>query len=145
MKRNAVTRAFDRISTRATEWTGSTQAFITALLLVIVWLASGPLFHYSDTWQLVINTLTSVATFLVVFLIQRSQNKDTLAIQLKLSELIAATKGAANAMSAIEDLSEDELRRLRDRYVELAQRFERPARSAMDAASAADRADVHVR
>ena len=110
----------ERISATATEWTGHTTAFMWALVLVIGWTVSGPLFHYSDTWQLFINTITNLVTFLMVFLIQRAQNKDTMALQLKVNELIAAQKGAHNSMIAIEELSEGELRALHDRFLTLA-------------------------
>ncbi len=90
---------FDRFSTRITKVTGSPAAFIIALSMIVVWSISGPIFNYSDTWQLVINTSTTIITFLMVFLIQQSQNKDTVALQLKLNELIAATQGAATALS----------------------------------------------
>ena len=83
-----------RFASAATAWTGSTPAFVIAALIIIVWGITGPLFHYSDTWQLVINTGTTIITFLMVFLIQRTQNKDALAVQLKLSELVAAIDGA---------------------------------------------------
>jgi low affinity Fe/Cu permease len=110
----------ERVSAAATEWTGHTTAFAWALALVVGWTVSGPLFRYSDTWQLVINTVTNVVTFLMVFLIQRAQNKDTLALQLKVNELIAAQKGAHNSLIAIERLSEEELRTLQDRFLRLA-------------------------
>jgi low affinity Fe/Cu permease len=110
----------ERISTVATNWTGHTSAFAWALVLVIGWTLSGPFFHYSDTWQLVINTVTNLVTFLMVFLIQRAQNKDTMALQLKVNELIAAQKGAHNSLIAIEELSEDELRILHERFLRLA-------------------------
>jgi low affinity Fe/Cu permease len=111
----------ERISAAATEWTGHTTAFVWALVLVVGWTLSGPLFHYSDTWQLFINTITNLVTFLMVFLIQRSQNKDTMALQLKVNELIAAQKGAHNSLIAIEQLSEEELRVLHDRFIRLAE------------------------
>jgi low affinity Fe/Cu permease len=111
----------ERISAAATEWTGRTTAFMFAVLLVIGWMLSGPLFHYSDTWQLFINTVTNLVTFLMVFLIQRAQNKDTLALQLKVNELIAAQHGARNALIAIEQLSEDELRTIHERFLRLAE------------------------
>src|SRR5437667_9409024 len=97
-----------RFATAATVWTGSTAAFITAVAVVLVWLMTGPYFHWSDTWQLVINTGTTVVTFLMVFVIQRAQNKDGLAIQLKLNELVAAMHGATNRLIAVQDLSEQE-------------------------------------
>jgi len=90
-------------------WTGHPTAFFLAVLVVLVWIVTGPLFDYSDTWQLVINTGTTIVTFLMVFLIQNTQNRDTLAIQLKLSELVLAMKGADNEIAAIEDLTDEEL------------------------------------
>ncbi len=111
---------FENLSGRVTQWTGSTPAFAFALGIVAVWGLLGPLFHYSDTWQLVINTGTTIVTFLMVFLIQRSQNKDALAIHLKLNELVAAIEGASNRLIDVEALSEKELRVLHDHFVELA-------------------------
>jgi low affinity Fe/Cu permease len=89
--------------------------------VVVVWLLSGPLFHYSDTWQLVINTGTTIVTFLMVFLLQRSQNKESAAVQLKLNEIVAALKGASNRLINVEDLTEQEVRELHERYVHLAE------------------------
>jgi low affinity Fe/Cu permease len=109
----------ERFSSAVTRWTGSTQAFILATAIVLVWGLTGPLFGFSDTWQLVINTGTTIVTFLMVFLIQRSQNKDSLATQLKLNELVAAIKGASNRLIDVEDLSEDELRVLHQHYARL--------------------------
>jgi low affinity Fe/Cu permease len=100
---------FERAATRITCWTGSSAAFGTAFAIILIWAITGPLFKYSDTWQLVINTGTTIITFLMVFLIQKSQNKDSKAIQLKLNELIAASRYASNRMVDIEDLTEDEL------------------------------------
>ena len=99
----------ERMSTQITRWTGSTAAFALACAVILVWLVSGPFFGYSDTWQLVINTGTTIITFLMVFLIQRAQNKDSMAIQLKLNELVAAVEGASNRLIDVEDLSEEEL------------------------------------
>ncbi|HET8774372.1 MAG TPA: low affinity iron permease family protein, partial [Thermoanaerobaculia bacterium] len=93
-----------------TAWAGSSWGFGLALTTVAVWAATGPLFQWSDTWQLVINTGTTIVTFLMVFLIQRTQNKDGLAIQLKLNELVAAVQGASNRLIDVEDLSEEELK-----------------------------------
>ena len=90
-------RLLERLAQAATRWTGSTTAFLLATLAVLVWAASGPIFRWSDTWQLVMNTTSSIVTFLLVFLIQRSQNKDALAIHVKLNEIIAATEGRARA------------------------------------------------
>ena len=113
---------FDRFAHRVTRITGSHWAFLTALAIVLAWAATGPIFHFSNTWQLVINTGTTVVTFLMVFVIQQSQNKDTIAIQLKLNELIAATKGASNRLIDIEELSDQELEIVKDCYVRLAAR-----------------------
>ncbi|MBS7566420.1 low affinity iron permease family protein [Mucilaginibacter sp. Bleaf8] len=110
---------FERFSNKVTTWTGSSTAFIMACLVVIVWGASGPVFHYSETWQLVINTGTTIITFLMVFLIQKAQNKESKAIQLKLNELIAANRFTSNRMVDIEDLTEKELDDLRKFYAKL--------------------------
>ncbi|MEO6324550.1 MAG: low affinity iron permease family protein [Thermoanaerobaculia bacterium] len=112
--------ALERFSYSATRWTGSSMAFGMAATVILVWLLSGPLFHYSDTWQLVINTSTTIVTFLMVFLIQRAQNKDALAIHLKLNELVAAMEGASNRLVDVEEISEDELRALQKYYKTLA-------------------------
>ena len=113
---------FDRFSHKVTRLTGSHYAFLIAVAVVLIWAATGPIFHFSDTWQLVINTGTTVVTFMMVFVIQQSQNKDTIAIQLKLNELIAATKGASNRLIDIEDLDERELEIVKQCYVRLAAR-----------------------
>jgi low affinity Fe/Cu permease len=118
--RSRLGRVLERSSRLATLWTGSSWAFAIAVLVIVTWLATGPLFHYSDTWQLVINTGTTIVTFLMVFLIQRAQNKDALAIQLKLNELVAAMEGASNRLIDVEDLSEAELARLHGFYRQLA-------------------------
>lgn len=109
----------EQASSSITTWTGSTTAFGLAVGVVVVWAVSGPFFDYSETWQLVINTGTTIITFLMVFLIQRSQNKDSLAVQLKLNELVAATAGASNRLVAVEELSEHDLHVLRTFYDEL--------------------------
>jgi low affinity Fe/Cu permease len=123
--RHRLAHGFERFSIIATLWTGSTWAFIIALGSLIIWLFTGTYFHYSDTWQLVINTATSVITFLMVFLIQRSQNKDSQAIQLKLNEILAALQGASNRLINVEDLSEEQVRRLHRRYRRLARQARR--------------------
>jgi low affinity Fe/Cu permease len=110
---------FERFAYNMTRWAGSTPTFLGALGVVAVWAALGPVFGYSDTWQLVINTGTTIVTFLMVFLIQRTQNKDALAMQLKLNELIAVMKGASNHLLNAEDLDEEELRTLHDHYARL--------------------------
>jgi low affinity Fe/Cu permease len=109
----------ERVARRVTEWAGGSWAFGLALAVIVVWMASGPLFHYSDTWQLVINTGTTIVTFLMVFLIQRSQNKDATALHLKLNELVAAVAGASNRLINVEDLSEEEVRTLHHHYQRL--------------------------
>ena len=100
---------FSRFSHAAAHATGTPAAFLIAALTILVWAVTGPLFQYSDTWQLVINTGTTIVTFLMVFLIQNTQNRDTMALQLKLAELIIAMKGAKNSLATVEDLSEKEL------------------------------------
>jgi low affinity Fe/Cu permease len=110
---------FERFSSAATTWTGGTPALLGATTMILIWLLTGPLFHFSDTWQLVMNTVTSIITFLMVFLIQRTQNKDSLAVQLKLNELVAALAGASNHLIDVEDLSEAELKVLHAYYQRL--------------------------
>src|SRR3954465_2964805 len=115
-KRSGFGGLFEKASSRAALWTGSTPALVAAVSLIVVWLATGPLFGFSDTWQLVMNTATSIVTFMMVFLIQRTQNKDSLAVQLKLNELVAALEGASNRLIDVENLSEQELRLLHAHY-----------------------------
>jgi low affinity Fe/Cu permease len=124
-KRHPIAHWFERFSVAATLWTGSTWAFIIAIGFVVIWSLTGPYYHYSDTWQLIINTATTIITFLMVFLIQRSQNKDSEAIQLKLNEILAAHEGASNRLINVEDLSEEEVRRLHRRYRKLARQARR--------------------
>ena len=102
-----------------THWAGSSWGFTTALAVIVIWAITGPFFHWSDTWQLVINTGTTIVTFLMVFLIQRTQNKDGLAIQLKLNELVAAMEGASNRLIDVESLSDHELGILHKHYQRL--------------------------
>jgi low affinity Fe/Cu permease len=116
---SSLRRAWEGFAYRVTRWTGRPWAFGIALAAVLVWLATGPIFHFSDTWQLVINTGTTIVTFLMVFLIQQTQNKDTKAIELKLNELVAAVAGASNRLIGIEDLSEAELDTLHRHYGKL--------------------------
>lgn len=116
---------FDKFSNKVTKVTGSPIAFITAFIVVIIWAVTGPLFGFSDTWQLVINTGTTIITFLMVFIIQQSQNKDTVAIHLKLNELIAATETASNRLVDSEDLTEEELATIKKYYVKLSTLSER--------------------
>lgn len=110
---------FERFSNSVTQATGTSIAFGIAVILILAWAATGPFFHFSETWQLVINTGTTIVTFLMVFLIQKSQNKDSKAIQLKLNELIASVKGASNRLVNIEDLNEEELDQLHKLYIRL--------------------------
>ena len=105
---------FSAFAQKTALWTGHPFAFLLAVAVVVVWVVTGPMFNYSDTWQLVINTGTTIVTFLMVFLIQNTQNRDTLAIQLKLSELVLAMKGADNEFAAIEDLTDEELQELHE-------------------------------
>lgn len=107
-----VSQLFRKIAHRTASAIGSPYAFITAVATVAIWAACGPMFHFSDTWQLVINTSTTIVTFLVVFMIQNTQNRDSQAIHLKLDELICAVKTARNRMIDVEDLPDDELARL---------------------------------
>jgi low affinity Fe/Cu permease len=118
-KRGGIAPIVERFSAVITRSAGSTTAFVLACSVVIVWGLTGPIFGYSDTWQLVINTGTTIVTFLMVFLIQRTQNKDSLAIQLKLNELVAAMEGASNRLIDVEDLSEQELTVLHEHFAKL--------------------------
>jgi low affinity Fe/Cu permease len=116
---------FERFSSKVSHATGSPMAFIIAILTIIIWALTGPLFSYSDTWQLVINTGTTIITFLMVFVIQKSQNRDSKSVQLKLNELIAANKYASNRLIVVEDLSEEELDVLHTYYTRLAEETKR--------------------
>jgi low affinity Fe/Cu permease len=115
-RRAGIGLMLERFSLTATKATGTSGAFIIALAVLIVWGVTGPLFHFSDTWQLVINTGTTIVTFLMVFLIQRTQNKDALAIHLKLNEIVAALEGASNRLIDVEDLTEGEIALLHKHY-----------------------------
>ena len=110
---------FEKFSQRVTHATGRPRAFLIAFLVIIVWALTGPFFGFGDTWQLVINTSTTIVTFLMVFLIQQTQNKDGKAVELKLNELVAATKGASNRLIDVENLSEAELDILHGYFQEL--------------------------
>ena len=117
----------EKFSYQATRATGTSYAFVIAAAVIVVWAITGPLFHFSDTWQLVINTSTTIVTFLMVFLIQRAQNKDAVAIHLKLNEIVAAMEGASNRLIDVEDLSEADIEALRNYYrrlIELAKQDE---------------------
>lgn len=115
-----ITSAFEKFSAKVTKITGKPISFLMAIFIILVWAITGPVFKYSDTWQLVINTGTTIITFLMVFVIQQSQNKDTTALQLKLNELIAATSTASNRLIDVEDISSEELEVLKKFYVKLA-------------------------
>ncbi len=117
----SISKFFESFASGVTKATGNTSASILAFLFVILWAASGPLFHYSENWQLVINTATNVITFLMVFLIQKSQNKDSLAIQLKLNELVASHEFASNRMVNVEDMSEEELKIIQKYYSKISE------------------------
>ncbi|ARP91462.1 hypothetical protein CAL14_15195 [Bordetella genomosp. 9] len=114
--------AFDHFASKVTQWTGSPFAFGLATGAVLVWLICGPVFHYSETWQLVINTGTTIVTFLMVFLIQQSQNKDSHALHLKLDELLCALEDADSSLVDIEDMDEEEIKQVAKRYQDLAER-----------------------
>lgn len=118
MKQNK-TPFFERFANAVTQATGTSAAFAIAAFFILVWAVTGPFFHFSETWQLVINTGTTIITFLMVFLIQKSQNKESKAIQLKLNELISSMKGASNRLINIEDLDEVELDQLHKLYIKL--------------------------
>lgn len=118
-KKNGFSARFERIATHITRITGSSTSFLIAVALIIVWGVTGPVFGFSDTWQLVINTGTTIITFLMVFIIQQSQNKDSMAMQLKLNELIASNQHASNRLVDVEDLTQEELDTLKKFYVKL--------------------------
>ena len=118
-KRSKAGAFLEKSSYQATRATGTSAAFVLAVSVIVIWVITGPLFHYSDTWQLVINTGTTIVTFLMVFLIQRAQNKDALALHLKLNEIVAALEGASNRLIDVEDLSEPEINALRSYYKRL--------------------------
>ena len=114
------TTKFSRLAKWTARTAGHPTAFVIAVAIIVLWAATGPIFHFSDTWQLVINTGTTIVTFLMVFLIQNTQNRDSQAIQLKLDELIRASEKAHNALLDMEELSLEDLDKIRDRYEELA-------------------------
>ncbi len=128
MKKNLskkINDIFDVFAHKATIFAGSSAAFSVAFFVIVIWIVTGPVFKFSDTWQLVINTSTTIVTFLMVFLIQRSQNKESLAVQLKLNELVASSKDASNRLIDIEDLTQDDLEHLHKFYIKLARRAEK--------------------
>ena len=141
MPREAKGRVSERLAEAVTRWAGSNSGFVTALALVVTWGALGPVFDFSDTWQLVINTGTTIVTFLMVFLIQRTQNQESLALHLKLNELVAALHGASNRLIDVEALDEEELQVLRQHYHALA----KLTRAAHDTAESHSIEEAHHR
>ena len=123
--RSGMPSKFDHFASLVTRWVGTPAMFCAAVIVVLVWALSGPVFKFSETWQLVINTGTTIVTFLMVFLIQQSQNKDSVAIHLKLNELLASNQEASNRMIGIENLDEQDLRDVAEFYVRLAERATR--------------------
>ena len=111
---------FAKMAQKAAKVTGSSPSFLTVCLLTLAWLASGPLFHWSDTWQLVINTVSNIVAMLMLFLIQNTQNRESAALQLKADELLRAMRGAQNAFINLEELSEEDLIRIKERYAKMA-------------------------
>jgi len=126
-KGHGISAFFEKLARAAIEWAGGSWAFAMAVSVILLWGLTGPIFGFSDTWQLVINTGTTIVTFLMVFLIQRTQNKEALAVQLKLNEVVAALQGASNRLVNVEDLDEGELQVLHDHYRSLAELAEREA------------------
>ena len=120
-KRKGFKARFEKAAASVTKLTGSSTAFLIAVAVILIWAVTGPVFHFSDTWQLVINTGTTIITFLMVFIIQQSQNKDSLAIQLKLNELIASDERASNRLIVVEDLSQEELEVIKKFYIKLSE------------------------
>lgn len=127
---------FTNFAATAAEYTGRPLAFLFAVASVIIWACTGPMFHFSDTWQMVINTGTTIVTFLLVFLIQNSQNRDTRAIQIKVDELIRVTKGAHTSLLDLEKLTDEEICEIASKYEVIAEESRRRIRQGMD--------DVHV-
>ncbi len=132
MQMNTQQSLFTRFSKGIAKLSGRPITFVIAVILLLAWAITGPMFGYSDTWQLVINTGTTIVTFLMVFLIQSTQNRDTEALQLKLDEIIRTQQGAHNMFVGIEELDEDELIKIREEYVKLAQRARNAARRGLD-------------
>jgi len=129
MKKSRGPSVFTRFSSLTATAVGRPAAFMLAAIVIVAWGVTGPLFHYSDTWQLVINTGTTIVTFLMVFLIQNTQNRDSQAVHVKLDELIRVTRGAHNTLLGLEELSDDELERIREHYARLANRAHRRLKS----------------
>jgi low affinity Fe/Cu permease len=136
-----VSDAFRCFAHRSSTLLGSAWAFCGAVLVIIVWLVTGPAFHFSDTWQLIINTATTVITFLMVFLIQNTQNRDAKAVHLKLDELIRAVEGARNQLVDLENLSDDDLKKLEDQFQRLRKQAEH-SRTRSDNATPRNRPNI---
>jgi low affinity Fe/Cu permease len=128
----SISEQFARLAKATARKSGHPVTFGLALLVILAWAVTGPVFHYSDTWQLVINTGTTIVTFLMVFLIQNTQNRDSIAMQVKLDELLRAVKGAETAMADLEDLTEDELDAFREHYADIAAKARTKMRHAGD-------------
>ncbi len=143
MRSNSFTLFFERFASRATQATGSSTAFLLAFLTIVIWLITGPIFGYSDTWQLIINTGTTIITFLMVFLIQKAQNKDSLALHIKLNELIAVNRKASNRLLNLEDLNEADLRALHQFFGTLAERAKEEA-SLSESHSIEEAEEIHI-
>ena len=134
-----VSDAFRIIARRSSIALGSAWAFAGALLVILVWVLTGPTFHFSDTWQLIINTATTVITFLMVYLIQNTQNRDAKAVHLKLDEMIRALKGARNQLVDLENLSDEDLKKLEKQFQRLRQKAERDGTGSRDVTPAESR------
>jgi low affinity Fe/Cu permease len=135
---------FENLARAVTRFTGSTPAFTIAVGIILLWGVTGPIFHYSDTWQLVINTGTTIVTFLMVFLIQRSQNNDSRAVHLKLNEIVSALEGASSRLVNVEDLSEDDLKVLHHYYERLSELAKKDA-SLKESHSIEEAGELHAR
>jgi len=134
-----VSDAFRVFARRSSMMLGSAWAFAAAVLTILVWILTGPTFHFSDTWQLIINTTTTIITFLMVFLIQNTQNRDAKAVHLKLDEMIRALKGARNQLVDLEDLSDEELKKLEEQFQRLRKKAEHNGTRSRNAGSAKSR------
>ena len=120
---------FRKLASLISQWAGSPWAFITAIVILLIWILTGPIFNYSDTWQLVINTGTTIVTFLMVFLIQSTQNRDAKAIHLKLDELIRAVHNARNGLIDVENVSEEELEEIQEEFHEILKKYQEKTKS----------------
>ena len=136
--------AFSVFARSTSQVLGTAWAFVVAILIIVVWAVTGPTFHYSDTWQLIINTGTTIVTFLMVFLIQNTQNRDAKAVHLKLDELIRALKGARNKLVDLEKLSDDELKTLEEQFTRLRQHAETLGDKTERAAAKAEQAAANT-